>query len=87
MPSSIGDEWLQLWLEYEAEESAEAQIVKQLDKIDMLAQALSYENKYGIDLNEFFESTKDIFKTQPFIKWDFDIRQKHIDICRKSKDL
>lgn len=38
--------------------------------------ALSYEEKYGIDLDEFFNSTIGIFKTEPFSTWDADIRAK-----------
>lgn len=48
----------------------------------MIAQALSYEKKYDIDLSEFFLSTNGYFKTQPFINWDIAIRQK-----RELKDL
>ncbi|KAI1724509.1 HD domain-containing protein [Ditylenchus destructor] len=76
IPPIAGDDWIKLWMEYENASTKEALIVKQLDKIDMLAQALSYEEKYGIDLGEFFNSTVGIFKTEPFKTWDADIRAK-----------
>lgn len=44
--------------EYHKCESKEAKLVKDLDKIEMLLQALKYEEKYGKDLTEFFEYVK-----------------------------
>lgn len=76
VPSCVGDEWLTLWHEYENSTTNEACAVKQLDKIDMLAQAVSYETKYNIDLSEFFNSTPPkTFSTQPFIEWSKQIQQ------------
>ncbi|VDK47587.1 unnamed protein product [Anisakis simplex] len=44
----IGDEWVSLWREYEENKSKEANIVKHLDKFDMIAQAFSYEKRFNI---------------------------------------
>ncbi|KAF3452886.1 hypothetical protein FNV43_RR03319 [Rhamnella rubrinervis] len=49
----IGD----LWMEYEENSSPEAKIVKDFDKVEMILQALEYENEQGKDLDEFFQST------------------------------
>uniref|UniRef100_A0A915ECV1 5'-deoxynucleotidase HDDC2 n=1 Tax=Ditylenchus dipsaci TaxID=166011 RepID=A0A915ECV1_9BILA len=76
VPALTGQEWIALWREYEAATTDEAIVVKQLDKLDMIAQAFTYEQKHGIDLSEFFTSTVNIFKTEPFISWDKQIRDK-----------
>ncbi|KAI6232065.1 5'-deoxynucleotidase HDDC2 [Aphelenchoides besseyi] len=65
-----------LWQEYEKAETPEAKVVKQLDKLDMIAQALTYELKYKIDLSEFFNATVNSFITEPFISWNKQIREK-----------
>ncbi|XP_018833228.2 5'-deoxynucleotidase HDDC2 isoform X1 [Juglans regia] len=49
----------ELWLEYEENSSPEAKVVKDLDKVEMVLQALEYENEQGKDLEEFFQSTAD----------------------------
>lgn len=50
-------EMFALWEEYEEAESASAQLVKQIDKLEMIIQADEYECAQGMDLSEFFEST------------------------------
>ena len=54
----IAPEWLELFVEYEQGETAEARFVKQIDKLDMGLQALHYQNETNIDLNEFIMSAK-----------------------------
>lgn len=54
----MAPEWLELFVEYEQGETAEARFVKQIDKLDMGLQALHYQNKTDIDLSEFIESAK-----------------------------
>jgi putative hydrolase of HD superfamily len=76
----LSNEWHDLWMEYENHATPEAKVVKQLDKLDMLAQALSYETKYKVDLSEFFDSTVNSFSTEPFIGWNKEIRQKREDL-------
>ncbi|XP_022946925.1 HD domain-containing protein 2-like isoform X3 [Cucurbita moschata] len=49
----------ELWMEYENNSSPEAKIVKDLDKVEMILQALEYESEQGKDLDEFFQSTAD----------------------------
>lgn len=80
----VGNEWEALWREYEAAETPEALTVKQLDKFDMIAQAFSYEQKYGIDLEEFFKSTMNSFSKEPFVTWNRELRQKRENA--KNKD-
>lgn len=60
-----------LWLEYEKGESLEAQIVKDLDKFEMICQAFEYEksNATSESLDSFFESTSGKFKTDTVKEW------------------
>nr|CAD2153641.1 unnamed protein product [Meloidogyne enterolobii] len=59
VPASIGENWTQLWLEYAEACTPEAKAVKQLDKLDFLAQALSYEEKdKTLDLMNFLIQPK-----------------------------
>jgi putative hydrolases of HD superfamily len=47
-------EYLALWDEYAAGTSAEARLIKQLDRVEMLAQALAYERAGSRTLTEFW---------------------------------
>ena len=47
-----------LWKEFEENKSKEANLVHDMDKIEMLLQALDYEKRYDKDLGEFFEYVK-----------------------------
>lgn len=50
------EEYLLLWEEYAQGASAEARLVKVLDRIEMLAQALSYERAGARNLGEFWDN-------------------------------
>ena len=56
--SDMAPQWLSLFEEYEAEETAEAKFVKQIDKLDMGLQAIMYQTKQDIVLEEFITSAK-----------------------------
>ena len=56
--SDMAPQWLSLFEEYEAEETAEAKFVKQIDKLDMGLQAIMYQTKQDIALEEFIVSAK-----------------------------
>ena len=54
--NSTGQSWSQteiydLWEEYENHDTHESKIVHQLDKLDMLVQAVAYEERYRVDLS------------------------------------
>ncbi|HOD53429.1 MAG TPA: HD domain-containing protein [Candidatus Cloacimonadota bacterium] len=51
------DELLDIWLDFETGGSSTALYVKQMDKIEMMLQALVYQN-HSVDLSSFFESTE-----------------------------
>uniref|UniRef100_A0A914C1H8 5'-deoxynucleotidase HDDC2 n=1 Tax=Acrobeloides nanus TaxID=290746 RepID=A0A914C1H8_9BILA len=86
VPESIGSEWLSLWEEYEKAGTLEAKVVKQLDKFDMVAQAFSYEKKFGVNLEEFFATTTNMFLMEPFITWDKQLRVQR-DEFHQSKPI
>jgi len=50
-----GDDYLALWEEYVRGSSSEARLVKALDRLEMLAQALAYERAGSRAMGEFFE--------------------------------
>jgi len=57
------DEYLRnLWIEFEAGQSLEAQLVKRIDKLDMLLQASIYEKQFTVHLDSFWEEMDQLFK-------------------------
>jgi len=62
-----GDDARTLWEEYEAGTSAEARLVKDMDKLEMILQAQEYESEGDAGVNgrleEFFESTRGRYRT------------------------
>lgn len=68
----IGD----LWMEYEESSSPEARIVKDFDKVEMILQALEYENEQGKDLDDFFQSTAGKFQTDIGKAWAVEIASR-----------
>lgn len=71
LDKDTGSEILQLWEEYENQETSEAKAVKDLDRFDMILQAYEYETllEKPLSLQEFFDSTKDSFQTPQVMKW------------------
>ncbi|HPY97241.1 MAG TPA: HD domain-containing protein [Candidatus Cloacimonadota bacterium] len=60
-----------IWLEFEAGSSPTGRYVKQMDKIEMLMQALIYQNDQNMQLDNFFITTKAQMKDDFFIKlWE-----------------
>jgi putative hydrolase of HD superfamily len=53
-----GQEYIQLWDEFEAGASAEARFVRQLDRLEMGLQAAVYQGQGLIDGSEFFASAR-----------------------------
>ncbi|XP_073145112.1 uncharacterized protein [Henckelia pumila] len=65
-----------LWMEYEDNSSLEAKVVKDFDKVEMILQALEYENEQGKDLEEFFESTAGKFQTDLGKAWALEVASR-----------
>ncbi|UCF07590.1 MAG: HD domain-containing protein [Thermoplasmata archaeon] len=52
-------EYIGLWQEYEEQRSVEAELVKNIDKLEMALQAMEYQHRYpDLDLSEFIEEAK-----------------------------
>ncbi|XP_073002276.1 uncharacterized protein [Typha latifolia] len=66
----------ELWMEYEENSSMEAKVVKDFDKVEMILQALEYENEQGMDLDEFFQSTAGKFQTDIGKAWASEIASR-----------
>eukprot|EP01023_Acetabularia_acetabulum_P000218 TRINITY_DN10094_c0_g2_i1.p1 TRINITY_DN10094_c0_g2~~TRINITY_DN10094_c0_g2_i1.p1 ORF type:complete len:138 (-),score=35.59 TRINITY_DN10094_c0_g2_i1:358-771(-) len=64
----------ELWNEYEKGETPAAKIVKDLDKLEMILQAHEYEKTQGAQLQEFFDSTQNAFKTEIGNQWAEEVR-------------
>ncbi|PON47117.1 Ribonuclease Y [Trema orientale] len=58
------EEIKELWEEYESNSTIEANLVKDFDKVEMILQALEYEEEHGKVLDEFFLSTAGKFQTE-----------------------
>ncbi|KAJ8774622.1 hypothetical protein K2173_017068 [Erythroxylum novogranatense] len=67
------EEIKKLWEEYENNASLEANLVKDLDKVEMILQALEYEMEHGKVLDEFFLSTAGKFQTDIGKSWAAEI--------------
>ncbi|KAI9917156.1 hypothetical protein PsorP6_012362 [Peronosclerospora sorghi] len=67
--SSSAVEIRALWQEYEAGVTEEAKIVKDFDKFEMILQADEYERAQNVSLDDFFQSTKDKFRTPLVQSW------------------
>ncbi len=80
-----GEEILALWKEYEEGTSMEAKLVKDMDKLEMILQALEYEqdgnNKKSLD--GFFDSTRDKWRTEIGKAWgqEIDSRRNKSNQC------
>ncbi|KAL9642715.1 hypothetical protein ABK040_009794 [Willaertia magna] len=57
------NELLNLWYEYEEAKTKEAIIIKDIDKFDMVLQALEYEQNQNRTLDTFYETTRGKFET------------------------
>ena len=58
--TKLAPQWLDLFEEYEAQDTDEAKFVKYLDKLDMALMARIYEDKQGLDLSEFIMSARKV---------------------------
>ncbi|CAN8070797.1 unnamed protein product [Agarophyton chilense] len=73
--SQAGIELYELWKEYEDGTTEEAKLMKDIDKFEMILQADEYERAQDIKLQEFFDSTRDIFETQVVSGLDKQLRE------------
>jgi putative hydrolase of HD superfamily len=57
-PLQLEREYLKIWEEYERGDSPEALLIWQIDKLEMVIQAIIYEKQENINLNEFYHSAR-----------------------------
>jgi len=77
LPKKIRDEYLSLWNEFESQETEEAKLAREIDKLEMVMQALEYE-KAGYDpkkLQAFWENASTELK-DPTLKALFELLMK-----------
>ena len=65
-----------LWEEYEHQSSVESVFVKDCDRIEMTLQAFEYEQRTGVKLDSFFESTIGKARLEQTKEWDAEIRRR-----------
>jgi putative hydrolase of HD superfamily len=65
LPDKMKKEITDLWEEFAAKKSKEAMLVSDLDKIEMLIQAVDYKKQRRAEnMDEFFATTEEIIKTE-----------------------
>lgn len=77
LPKRLRDEYLSLWREFEEQETEEARLAGQIDKLEMVMQALEYE-KEGYDkgkLQVFWDDVRVKLK-DPVLKELFELLEK-----------
>jgi HD domain len=82
--SRFADLILNIWYEYEAGETRLSLLVRQLDKLECIDQAIIYEERYGLDLSEFMALKEQVTlpELQPWLK----IRlQEYDDLMLRKK--
>ena len=62
---SRAQDYIALWEEYERNETAEARLVRQIDRLEMALQALIYERQAQGDMIEFFQSAGRAISDEP----------------------
>lgn len=74
----IEQEIYSLWMDYEEGTSTEAQLARELDKLEMIVQANEYERQQpGQRLESFFTSTQTSFTHPEVLAWAQEARQEH----------
>ena len=65
------EEFINLWDEFEHQESRESKILKQLDRLEMVMTALEYEKDLSDpkDSDEFWESARKVIEEPLIIDW------------------
>lgn len=80
LPENFGKKYMELWKEVKEKKSKEARLIEEIDKLEMVFQALEYE-KDGYDkkrLEKFWEFSKKRIK-DPELKNIFELLEKRRD--------
>ncbi len=92
-----GEKYLELWLEYDAAQTSNAVIAKQLDKLDTAVKALYYENLGFTAMSDFYPYVREKLKDPRLIRVfdrmmirDFPLEKSHLVyfsyLAEKSKN-
>ena len=78
---------LSLWLEYQENKTAEAKLVHDLDKVEMVLQALEYQRagRTGEDLEEFFQTSGPRIQTEKGKELWGEVRRRFLNL--KSRNI
>lgn len=86
--SDISEKILSLWKEYEERKTPEARFVKDLDRYEMLLQALEYEKEHpSLDLSTFFQSVPLTLNTPQVTEWTERLRSLHTQLTVQQESL
>ena len=72
-----GPAYVAAWQEYEAGESAEARLIRQIDRLEMALQASVYQHQNLVDPSEFFASAEQALSDAPEL----------LDLVEQLRDL
>ncbi|MCL2065596.1 MAG: HD domain-containing protein [Candidatus Cloacimonetes bacterium] len=67
------DDWINLWHEFESKETPESIFVNDIDKLDLLLQAIKYKDKLGDSAFEFIHSALESIKNKNIFDLAFKI--------------
>ncbi|XP_033726497.1 HD domain-containing protein 2-like [Pecten maximus] len=83
----VSQEIISLWKEYESQSTKEARFVKDLDKFEMILQAMEYEqqDKRPKALQEFFDSTHGKFQSPQVKEWVEELKNIREENHRNDK--
>ncbi len=80
-----------LWYEYETASSEEGQVVRQLDKLEMVIQAFEYEEAQRCRLDDFFNSTAKAFTHPELVAIQTEILRRRTELqnryAREHREL
>ena len=82
-----GEKYYEIWNEAEKITSKEAILVKDVDRLEMCLQALEYEEKYGYDLQEFYDYTEKLLildLPKRIFKRILELRPKNLEKIKKE---
>ncbi|KAI9282266.1 HD domain-containing protein 2 [Sporodiniella umbellata] len=83
--TDMANEIAELWYEYEEAKTSEALFVKDLDKFEMIVQALEYEKSDKKRLQGFFDSTQGKFQ-HPIVKsWAEELYKERVRVLEEME--
>ncbi|XP_014676665.1 PREDICTED: HD domain-containing protein 2-like [Priapulus caudatus] len=86
LSKELGNEMYTLWEEYEAQETPEARVVKDLDRFDMVMQAYEYErleDRAG-EFQEFYQSTNGTFRHPEVKDWVVELNRMRATLIKQK---